>query len=321
MKYFVGVDLGGTNIAVGLCDENGKLLHQDSVPTGAHRPASNVLADMADLILKVVADSGHTMSDISGVGVGSPGAADTKSGVLIFSNNLNWRFVQVREELQKKLGKIPVALDNDANVAALAELYAGCAQDVKNVVLLTLGTGVGGGIIIDGKILGGCHHVGAEIGHMCMDPRGPMCTCGNRGCFERYTSATALIQAGRRAVVDYPGCAIHTAAGGDMEKVTAKVVLDAAKAGDVIAREIFDNYVYYLAMGCISIINLFDPEVIALGGGVSKAGDFLLDAVQKVTKEHIFYKDLPHARIEISPLGNEAGIIGAAMLGKIGEIG
>ena len=318
--YHIGVDLGGTNIAVGLVDKEGQILHQDSVPTGVGRPYEMILKDMADLVKKVVADSGHTMAEIESVGVGSPGAADTEKGEIVFANNLYWHFVPVRAELQKHLGAIPVSIDNDANVAALAEMVAGSAKGRRDVILLTLGTGVGGGVIVGGRIVGGHHHVGAEIGHMITVTDGEMCTCGNRGCFERYTSATALIRMGRQAVVDNPGSAIHVAVGGDMEKVTAKVVLDAAKSGDIIAMEIFERYVHHLAMGIVSLINIFDPEVIALGGGVSKAGDFLLDAVRADVEKHIFYKDIPHAEITISPLGNEAGIIGAAMLGAMGQI-
>ena len=313
---YLGVDLGGTNIAIGLVDEAGAILHQDSCPTGANRPFADIISDMGALALRVVAESGHTMEEVSSVGIGSPGAADLKSGVVIFANNLNWRNVDVRGELSKYLDQ-PIYVDNDANVAALAELYAGVAQGKDSVILLTLGTGVGGGIVLNRRVWGGRHNVGGEIGHMIVETAdGEPCSCGNDGCWERYTSATALIREGRKAVVEYPGSLIYAMTGGDPDKVTAKVVLDAAKQGDFNGERIFRRFIHYLALGIVSLINILDPDVIALGGGVSKAGDFLLSALLPEVREHIFYKDLPSAEILLSQLGNDAGIIGAAMMAR-----
>lgn len=312
--YYVGVDLGGTNIAAGVVTESGELIHQDSCPTGVGRPYEQIISDMGELVNKVIRDSGCTVKDMKAVGIGSPGAADCKAGEIVFANNLSWYHVPICAELKKHVGP-PVFVDNDANVAALAETVAGCAKGRSDVILLTLGTGVGGGIVLNGRILGGVHHVGAEIGHMIVEVQGEQCSCGNRGCFERYTSATALIREGRKCIIAHPDSRITLKTGGDLDKVTAKIVLDSAKEGDIFALEIFERFIHYLAMGIVSLINLFDPEVIAIGGGVAKAGDFLMEALLPEVKKHIFYKDLPYADIMLSPMGNEAGIIGAAMMG------
>ena len=193
---------------------------------------------------------------------------------------------------------------------------AGVSAGVANSVFLTLGTGVGGGIVVDHKVYSGTHGIGSELGHMVIVADGEPCTCGNHGCWERYTSATAMIRMGREAAAKYPDSAILTACGGNLDKLTAKMVMDAAKAGDPAGVEVFKKYVHYLAVGIVSIINILDPEVIAIGGGVSAAGEFLRDAVRAEVDTMIFCKEVPYARIEIAVLGNDAGIIGAAMLGK-----
>lgn len=311
---YVGVDLGGTNIAAGVVDKAGKILHKDSVPTGVGREFEVIVTDMAELVKKVVRDAGYTMDQVERIGVGSPGAMDKKKGTVVFANNLFWHHVPLAPLLSEKTGGKPVYIDNDANVAGLAELVAGGAKGHNSAILLTLGTGVGGGIVLDGKVFSGTHGLGAELGHMCVVIDGDLCTCGNRGCFERYTSATALINAGKKDLAENPDGAIAKAAGGDAEKVTAKIVIDAAKSGDPAGVAIFERYVYILSMGIITLINCFDPEVFVLGGGVANAGEFLLDAVRTKVEELIFYKDLPHATVELAILGNDAGIIGAAML-------
>jgi len=311
-----GIDLGGTNIGAGIVDEDGSILLKDEVPTGASRPYEYVIRDMAGLIENIIARGGYTISDIESIGIGSPGSMDRGEGKVVFANNLGWKHVPVRKELQKYID-LPVYLENDANVAGLAESVAGACKGAKNSVTITLGTGVGSGVIIDGKPYSGSHGVGAELGHIIVHTGGVQCNCGNRGCLERYASATALIREGRKVATENPDSLIGKSVEGDLDKITAKVVIDAAKAGDSAALEVFDTYIYYLTMGIVSVINMLDPSVIAIGGGVSRAGDFLLDALRKSVDEHIFYKDIPHADIYISELGNDAGIIGAAMLGRL----
>ena len=299
--YYIGLDVGGTTFKAGVVTEDGRIVHKDAMPTGIERPYQEIIADMAALCKKVAADAGIAMSEIKSIGVGVPGLFDNRTGIVA--------------EMKKHLDT-PVFGDNDATVAGLAESVAGVSAGIKDCVFLTLGTGVGGGIIIDGKPYSGAHGCGSEIGHMMIRMGGEQCTCGNFGCFERYASATAIIREARKAVAEHPESSMMAACGGDPERINAKIVIDAAKAGDATAKTVFDGYVYGLAVGIINIINMIDPEVIVLGGGVSAAGEFLLDAVREAVKPMVFFKTMPYARIELAQLGNDAGIIGAAMLGR-----
>lgn len=312
---YIGVDLGGTNIAVGLVDEEGKILLKGSTPTLLERGPEPIIQDMGKLALELLEKGGYTIDDVASIGVGVPGVTNPETGVISFCTNLRWHNVPLTEILSKIIDK-PIYIENDATVAALAESVAGVSKGLKNSIFLTLGTGVGGGIIIDGKIYAGTHHVGSELGHMTINVEGIRCTCGNVGCWEQYSSATALIRMGREAAEANPDCLIAKLVGGDLSKIEAKTVIDAAREKDPVVEKVYAKYIYYLAMGIVALINAFDPELFALGGGVSKAGDFLLEPLREEVKKYIFYKDLPYARIELAALGNDAGIIGAAMLGK-----
>ena len=314
MKY-IGVDLGGTGIKAGVVTQEGEILSKGSKPTRNERHYSEIIADIAALCEEVVRDAGLTMADIASIGVGVPGICDPKTGVIPFCTNLGWHEVPFVEEMHKHL-PLPVQVSNDATVAGFAESIAGVSAGTESSVFVTLGTGVGGGIAIGGRPFSGAHGVGSEIGHMILQMDGELCTCGNRGCFERYASATAIIREARKAVASHPESAIMAKCGGDPEKINAKIVIDSAKEGDETGKAVFAQYVKGLALGLVSIINILDPEVIVLGGGVSMAGDFLLDAVREAMKPYIFYKTMPYARVELARLGNDAGIIGAAMLGK-----
>ena len=313
--YYIGLDVGGTTFKAGVVTEDGRIVHKDAMPTGIERPYQEIIADMAALCKKVAADAGIEMSEIKSIGVGVPGLFDNKTGMIPFCTNLGWHDIPFVAEMKKHLDT-PVYGDNDATVAGLAESVAGVSAGIKDSVFLTLGTGVGGGIIIDGKPYSGAHGCGSEIGHMMIKMGGELCTCGNYGCFERYASATAIIREARKAVAEHPESSMLAACGGDPEKLNAKIVIDAARAGDEAAKAVFGGYVQALAVGIINIINMLDPEVIVLGGGVSAAGEFLLNAVREAVKPMVFFKTMPYARIELAQLGNDAGIIGAAMLGK-----
>ena len=313
--YYIGLDVGGTTFKAGVVTEDGRIVHKDAMPTGIERPYQEIIADMAALCKKVAEDAGIPMSEIKSIGVGVPGLFDNKTGMIPFCTNLGWHDIPFVAEMKKHLDT-PVYGDNDATVAGLAESVAGVSAGIKDSVFLTLGTGVGGGIIIDGKPYSGAHGCGSEIGHMMIKMGGELCTCGNYGCFERYASATAIIREARKAMAEHPESSMLVACGGDPEKLNAKIVIDAAKAGDETAKTVFDSYVHALAVGIINIINMLDPEVIVLGGGVSAAGEFLLNAVREAVKPMVFFKTMPYARIELAQLGNDAGIIGAAMLGK-----
>lgn len=214
--FYVGIDLGGTKIAAGLVDEKGKLIHKDSIPTGKHRPYQEIVKDMAMLVRKIIKDSDLDISSVKSVGIGSPGTADDKNGILVYANNLtNFVNVPLRSEMQKYID-LPIILDNDANCAALAESVAGAAKNVKNSVTITLGTGVGSGIVIDEKVYSGFNYSAAEMGHMVIELEGEPCTCGRNGCWEAYASATGLIEQTKRAAKENPDSLINKLVNGDL---------------------------------------------------------------------------------------------------------
>ncbi|MBQ3484222.1 MAG: ROK family protein [Clostridia bacterium] len=311
---YIGFDVGGTGVQVGIVSKEGEILCKGGIVTRTNIPFADQIKAMADCALVTLAKSGYSLDDVAAVGAGIPGVVDPRTGRIAFCPNLGWKDVDFAGEMRKHIDK-PVYMDNDATVAGLAESVAGVSAGTHSSVFLTLGTGVGGGIVIGGKVWSGFHGVGSEIGHMIIEMDGKDCNCGNRGCLERYCSATAIILAARAAVMQYQDSAIMTKAEGDLMKINAKIVFDAAKEGDELALRLFGDYVKALATTIVNIIHFLDPEVIALGGGVSKAGDFLLDAVRTEVAKMVMYKTLPYARIEIAKLGPDAGIIGAAMLG------
>ena len=311
---YIGVDLGGTNIAVGVVNEKWEVVAQASTKTLASRPYQEIIRDMAVCADKALSQLGLTHNDVNSIGVGIPGAAD-EEGNVIFCTNLGWKDIPLRTELQKYINK-PVYVGNDATVAGLAESYAGVSAGCSSSVFLTLGTGVGGGIIIDGKPWNGVHGVASELGHMILVAGGEPCSCGNRGCLERYTSATAIIRMAKQQVLQHPDSMMHDLCGGDVTKLNAKMVFDAAKEGDPVATKVFNRYADNLAQAIYTIIAFLDPEMIVLGGGVSKAGSFLLNAVKERLPRYLLFKTLPCPEIEIARLGPDAGIIGAAMLGR-----
>ncbi|MDD2647692.1 MAG: ROK family protein [Eubacteriales bacterium] len=313
--YYIGVDLGGTNIAVGLVDESGKIIAENSTPTLWRRGYAAMIRDMADCANKLLSENEIALYDVKAVGIGIPGIGDNKTGRVIYCPNIDWHDVPLREEMQKYLN-LPVMMDNDATVAGLAENFAGISAGCESSVFLTLGTGVGGGIILGGKPWSGKHNVGSEIGHMIIEIDGDTCNCGKQGCLERYTSATAIDRMARQLAQGHKDSALYQACGGDLNRINAKMVFDMAKDGDTIAMRVFRRYVKYLSIVISNVIMMLDPEMIVLGGGVSKCGDFLLNAVREEVPKYILYKDVPYSRIELARLGNDAGIIGAAMLGK-----
>ena len=313
--YYLGVDLGGTGIKVGVVDEQGKILGTAKCPTGVERGYGPVIADMAKLCFEAVEKCNVSMDDVKAIGIGIPGIQDPATGLVPFCTNLGWHQVPLVSEMHKYIDK-PVFVDNDATVAGLAEYVAGVSAGASTSIFITLGTGVGGGIVVNGKPYSGPHGVASEIGHMITVAGGEQCTCGNRGCWERYSSATAIIREGRKFAAEHPESGITKAVNGNLDAIEAKTIIDLAKAGDPDAVQLFDNYITHLCVGLVNLINLYDPEIIALGGGVSHAGQFLLDAVNAKLPSMVFYKTMPYARIELATLGNDAGIIGAAMLGK-----
>ncbi|MBQ8616649.1 MAG: ROK family protein [Oscillospiraceae bacterium] len=311
---YIGIDVGGTGIQMGVVDDKGQIIAKGSIVTRTDIPFEEQVKAMADCALETLEKSGHTLIELASIGIGIPGIADQKTGVVPFCTNLGWKNVPLRETFQKYIDK-PILIDNDATVAGLAESVAGVSAGTDSSVFLTLGTGVGAGIVIRGKVWSGFHGVGSEVGHMIMEIDGEPCSCGNRGCLERYTSATAIIRMAREAVAKHPDSLIMSLCGGDPSLINAKMVFDAAREGDEQGLKVFRRYTRYLGQAIATIINFFDPEVIVLGGGVSKAGKFLLDAVREEAPKYCIFKSMPISRIEIAELGPDAGIIGAAMLG------
>jgi len=307
---YAGIDVGGSTIKAGLVDERGALLRKLSVPTGVGRPYGKLIRDMADAVRTLAGQQGVRPEEIAGAGIGIPGVS--QEGLAIV-HNLYWLDVPLADEFKKNLD-IPVTIDNDATAAALYEYRLGAMTGCRVGVLFTLGTGLGGGIIIHGKPFSGAHGLGSELGHIAIVPGGLQCTCGNRGCLEVYTSAGALVRLGRRCVIDRPESMLHHVTNGDFMKVTPQLIFDTAKSGDYVAESIVDEYVGYLAMGICTVENLLDPDVIALGGGISGAGDYLLEKVRAASEGLGIFEGKQYADIRLAQAGNDAGVIGAALL-------
>lgn len=305
----IGIDLGGTNIAVGAVDDGHAIVSRVSVPTLARRPAAEVVGDMGDAVEAALAKAGLSIGDCRSIGIGSPGTCNSAAGVVERAYNLGWDHVPVCRMLEERF-HVPCRLSNDANCAALAEQVAGAAVGHDNVVLITLGTGVGGGIIIDGKIYAGMRSMGAELGHTLLVLEGEHCTCGRDGCWEAYASATALIRQAKRAGEQHPESALH-----GREELTALDVFQAADAGDAAAQAVIDRWCVYVAAGMTDLVNSLAPEMILIGGGISRQGERILSPIQEYVAEHCFGgREGAVPIIAAAKLGNEAGIIGAAAL-------
>lgn len=319
MRYFIGIDLGGTNIAAGVVDENLNILKKGSVPTLASRPADEIVADMAKLCLDIVKDAGLSLSDIDCAGIAAPGTANSETGVIEYANNLPFRNFPIAAKLSEMSGISRVIIENDANAAALAEAVAGAAKGERYSVMITLGTGVGGGIIIDGKVYSGFNHAGAELGHMVISHGGRHCSCGRDGCWEAYSSATGLINMTKEKIEECKKSGRETMMTKMIEgsKVSGKTAFAAMKQGDAAAAEVVDEYISYLACGISNIINIFQPSVLSIGGGICGEGDNLLIPLNKAVWGEVYNSENAERRTEIriAQLGNDAGIIGAAALG------
>ena len=311
--YQIGVDIGGTNIKVGLVNETMELVQTCSVrfPHDGARSVVKTIEEAVDFLLRQQAIA---RKDVESVGIVVPGSIDQKGERVIDAYNLGFHDVPLKALAQEAFGEIPVYLANDANGAALAELYAGAFRGCKTAVLFTLGTGLGGGIILNGHMFNGGMNQGVELGHMYLVNGGEHCTCGNDGCMEAYCAASALARDGQRSMKKHPESLIAARAGGSPENVDAKLVIDCAKEGDKTAKAVFDQYTDSLSSACASIYNLLDPEVIAIGGGVCGAGEFLFAPLREKTTGKCFYKT--HGKLVPAELGNDAGMIGAAMLHK-----
>lgn len=310
---YIGIDLGGTNIAAGLVNENGVILHKESIPTNSERDCSEIIKDMAELAKKITLDSGYGLSDIKAVGIGCPGTVDDDNGTVVYANNLKMDNTPVASEFKKYFNK-PVMLENDANAAAYGE-YITNGNGAKSYVFITLGTGVGGGVIIDGKIYRGFNCAGAELGHTTIIMGGKECTCGRRGCLEAYASVTALIEQTEDMMKKRPDSLMHKWVE-KHGKISGRTAFECAKEGDAAAIEVKDRYTEYVAEGIANMINIFQPEILAIGGGISREGDVLLNPIREYVKSADYNRYMAKTGIETAKLFGDAGIVGAAMYAK-----
>jgi len=312
--YRIGIDLGGTNIAAGLVNDAFEIVDSLSVPTNVPRPVVAIIEDMAALTGRLMERNGLQRADIASVGVGVPCTANEENGHMEDANNLGFDDEPFLSLLREKLD-MPVFFGNDANVAAWGEYLCG-GYDEDSFIMVTIGTGIGGGIILNGKLWSGVNGAAGEFGHLGLKLDGVPCTCGRNGCFEAYASATALITQAREAMEDDRDTVLWTLSGGDLSKVEAKTVFDGAAAGDQTCISLLDRYTDYLAEGIASIINVFQPAHLCIGGGVSRAGDTLLLPLKEKVWARLYSKNSKrNTTITLAKLDNDAGIIGAALLG------
>lgn len=316
MKYYVGIDLGGTNIVAGVVDEQYNILAKASTKTNCPRPDREIARDMAKMAIQAVEHAKLTMDQIEWIGIGTPGIANSRDGIIEYSNNLGFVNTPMVKYIQEDIDK-PVFVENDANAAAYGEFVAGAAKGANNAVCITLGTGVGSGIIIDGKICAGSNFAGGEIGHTVISVDGPQCTCGRKGCFEVFSSATGLIRMTKESMAKNPDSSMHKLVAERSGKVSARIAFDAMRMGDAAAKAVVDDYIKYLAAGITNTINTFQPDILCIGGGVCNEGDALLLPVKELVAKEVYTRNSKqNAQIVIAKLGNDAGIIGAAFLGN-----
>ena len=317
--YRIGIDLGGTNIAAGLVNEKYEIIAKESTPTLVGRPSEEIVADIAMLCKKLCDVAGITQADVASVGIASPGIVDDETGEVVYANNLGLKHFPIIPLLREMLEIKEYHIENDANAAAWGEAIAGAAKGSKSSVMITLGTGVGGGIVADGKVFKGFNNAAGELGHIVIQVDGAPCTCSRFGCWEAYSSATALIRMTREKLEECQAQGRETkmtelvAAKG---KINGRTAFEGKRLGDAAASEVVDQYIKYLASGLASMINIFQPEVLSIGGGISNEGQYLLDLVTPLVRQQQYGTGLvPNTDLRIATLKNDAGIIGAAVLG------
>ena len=310
---YIGIDLGGTNIGIGIVDGNNNLIYKTSMPTKQNVGFKEIADDMIFLINKVLFDAKLSMDQLKGIGIGVPGIVDPKTFKIIECVNLKWRDVSIKEYIEEIID-VPVFIGNDATVAGVAEYAIGAMKGFNMGVLLTLGTGIGAGIIINKKIYDGAHGIGSEIGHLIVGENYYDCNCGRNGCLETFCSSTAIIRYSQKLIKDGKESIISELVENDLSKINGKIIFQAAKFNDDVANMVIDRMVKYLAIGIVNTISVLDPEVIVIGGGLSAAGDFLLLKLKKEVVKRMYFKGAKISEIVLSKIGNDGGIIGAANL-------
>lgn len=312
--YKLGIDLGGTNIVAGVVDDNYKIISTAQVKTDCPRPAEDIVSDMAAVAKKAVENAGLKMEEIEAMGVGTPGAIDPEHGIVCYSNNLGFNDLPMAAMLKEKTG-VDFYIENDANAAAYGEYIAGAGKGTDNFIAITLGTGVGGGVIVNGKIYSGSNYAGAELGHVVINLDGEICTCGRQGCWEAYASATALIRQTKQAMIRYPSSVMWELCEGDINNVSGRTAFDGMRRGDDTAKRVVDRYIEYVAIGISNTINIFQPDILCVGGGISKEGSTLIDPIVAYVEGENYARHIAKkTEIRTASLGNDAGIIGAAFL-------
>lgn len=315
--YYIGIDLGGTNIAAGIVDESFKIVKKGSTPTLVNRDPELIIADMGKLCLNLLAETGIGLEEVVCAGIAAPGSVNPRTGIIEYANNLPFLRFPIADTLRKYLPVRKVYLENDANAAALGEAVGGAAKGKRLSVMITLGTGVGGGVIIDGKIYSGFNYAGAELGHTVIEYNGRQCSCGRKGCFEAYASATALVSMTKEKLAACKDTLMWEMCGNDINKADARIAFAAMKKGDRAGKEVVDMYISYLACGITNMINIFQPEVLLIGGGVCNEKDYLLKPLTEIVNADQYTRNQAvKTEIKIAALGNDAGIVGAAALGR-----
>lgn len=314
--YSIGIDLGGTNIVASVVNDKYEVLGTGTTPTALPRSAEEIFDDIASVCRVAMEEAEVSISEISSVGMGTPGTVN-KEGIIEFSNNLKFDNIPAKDMLRERLGDVPVYLENDANCAALGEAYAGCGCGSNNFIAVTLGTGVGSGIILNGKIVSGINCAGGECGHTVIVVDGEPCNCGRKGCWESYASATALIRQTKEAMDKNPDSVMHELAKAE-GKVSGRTAFDAMRKGDKAGTEVVDKYIKYVACGITNLVSIFQPEIICIGGGICNEGETLLKPIRDyVANERYSVHSKIQTKIVKAELGNVAGVIGAALLGSI----
>lgn len=310
--FSVGIDIGGMSIKFGIVDNSGNIICKSSIKT--QKDFDSSLISLVDAINNLLKDYQINIKEISGIGVGCPGAVNSGEGIIDFLPNIGWKNINIAKKLQEDFS-LPIKISNDANVATLAEQKFGAAKGYNNVIMFTLGTGVGGGIVINGALYEGFKSRGAELGHVTLIADGMKCTCGRKGCVERYVSATALIDQTKKAMQNDNKTIMWQFVDNNIEKVDGKTAFECAKQGDLAANMVVDKYIFYLGESVLNMLNIFRPEAFVLGGGISAQGGYLIEKLTKYCEKLEYgYKGSPKTEILCAKLGNDAGIIGAACL-------
>ncbi|HHW36938.1 MAG TPA: ROK family glucokinase [Bacillales bacterium] len=314
-KWIVGVDLGGTNTKFAFLSDDGNILYRWSIPTDVSNGGKNIIPDIASSILQKLYENNKTTADVKGIGIGAPAFMNMETGFIYEAINLGWKDIDIISELERRL-MLPVVIDNDANVAAIGEMWKGAGIDSKNLLCITIGTGIGGGIIINGEIVHGTNGMAGEIGHITVNPEnGILCNCGKRGCLETISSGTGMVRQAITEINSYPESLVTTAYK-QTGQLTAKIIVQAAIEKDPYALKIIDTTSYYLGLTVANIANTINPSRIVIGGGVSRAGSLLLDSIRKYFNQFALPRVQMGADLAIATLGNDAGVIGAAWLVK-----